>query len=210
MENKKMNLIELMLEYKKNNSFKCVYGLNRLPADQIKSIEHDLLQLTEFSNVKKINVIKGNGTTFISDEKGVPLDISDTYVGGKVMFNETVAYEISENNSNIFFNEEIDILDIELTDTAYDFYDIEKTPFGVWKNPTVYPTNGDKKYNSVVIKWNNGNDFYMLKEFGVDMNEKIKKNILSKVEELLNDEALPNTPSKHCVKIRVSNRSIKK
>ncbi len=209
MENKKMNLIEFMLEYRKNNSDKLEYHRNRLNNDLIKLIENELLQLIDFSNVKKINVIYG--PTFISDTNGIPLDKSDTYVGGKVMFAETVTHKIEENDTNFLFNEEIDIYDIELIGPVYESYDLEKSEFGVWKNPAVYPMNGDKKYNSIVIKYDFTGDLYDYhKQFELDIKNKIKENILSKVEELLNDEALPNTPSKHMVKIRLSKRSIKK
>ncbi len=162
------------------------------------TINNLLGNIDEFRNVKKINFL--NGPTFIADKNGTPLEHSETFIGDTTTFQETVNVLIKED-SIIEFNDEIDIYTLEQMNEIVSI-DVETLEAGVWKFPMQQGDSG------IIIKQRAS----FLSELGYDndlMKDRIKKNILKKVEELLDSQEISNIPLKKNVRIRVSKRSIK-
>lgn len=178
-----------------------------LPVSTQDFIKDELLKTKEFSKVKKINFLKS--PTFITDKIGVPLDQSTEFIGDITKFAETKTFKISPGEP-IEFSEEIDLYQIKLSIPVFDKVDIDSLSDGVWMLPPSYddPSSPFRSKTMILVKLSSSNEMMqdLQSNFGLDVKDIVKKNIMKKIEDII-DKGTPNTPSQRHLFLRASSRS---
>ena len=181
---------------------------------QNEMVQKFLLCFDEFKNVKKINVLKA--PVYLGDIKtGAPIEQDETNLGDK---SKTKKYQVVSFNydpnreSNIEFNEEIDLYCITLSPKMYDpkELDIFKLGAGTWVMPSLYSSIDFTPLKEVRVIFSPEaiQDIFSL-ENDKDVEKEVKKRLMKSFEDAIDNGLKENVPYRRTVLFRVSNRSVK-
>jgi hypothetical protein len=203
-----MKLIELLDKVFSDTKEEAIMG------DALVELLPEISSTEEFKDVKSIFTV--NNPVFLADEYGTPLEISTEYVGGKVLSCVCSSYYTIESSDYPtgmcidravpeFAGKKIVIYAIEKCGKHY-FVDLNMLEPGVWLFPSVtWELTGDPfgRFEKIMVikiatlSANEGQAFQ-----GLFSREQLNKNILRKVESLL-DSREPNVPSENVYKIKL-------
>jgi hypothetical protein len=181
---------------------------------QNEMVQKFLLCFDEFKNVKKINVLKA--PVYLGDTKtGAPIEQDEDNLGDK---SKTKKYQVVSFNydpnreSNIEFNEEIDLYCITLSIKIYDPEELNifKLGVGTWVMPSLYnPVDFTPlKEVRVIFSPEAIQDIFSL-ENNKDVEKEVKKRLMKSFEDAIDNGLKENVPYRRTVLFRVSNRSVK-
>jgi hypothetical protein len=181
---------------------------------QNEMVQKFLLCFDEFKNVKKINVLKL--PMYLGDIKtGAPIEQDETNLGDKSKTKkyQAVSFNYDPNReSNIEFNEEIDLYCITLSPKMYDPEELNifKLGVGTWVMPSLYnPVDFTPlKEVRVIFSPEAIQDIFSLtnKE---DVEKEVKKRLMKSFEDAIDNGLKENVPYRRTVLFRVSSRSVK-
>lgn len=180
---------------------------------QNEMIKKFLLCFDEFKNVKKINALKL--PTYLGDvNTGAPIDQDEGNLGDKSKTKSYIVPSFVYNpnrDSNVEFNEEIDLYSISLSPKVYDPRELDSFSLGIgtWVMPTMYHPSDFTPLNEIKVVFSPEGiqDILDLKEGG---EKEIKKRLMKSFENAIDNGLVANVPYSRNILFRMSERSIKK
>jgi len=190
---------------------KAILGPEELKNEMIKKF---LLCFDEFKSVKKINVLES--PVYLVDIKtGDPIEQDETNLGDKSKVKsyqvQTFIYDPNKE-SNIEFNEEIDLYSITLSSKIYDPLELTTSRLGVgtWVTPILYSPSDFTPLREirVIFSPEGIQDIFNLKN-NEESEKEIKKRLVKNFEDAIDNGLKENMPYTRSVMFRLSNRSVK-
>lgn len=181
---------------------------------QNEMVQKFLLCFDEFKNVKKINVLKL--PVYLGDAKtGAPIEQDETNLGDKSKTKnyQAVSFNYDPNReSNIEFNEEIDLYSITLSIRIYDPEELNifKLGAGTWVMPSLYSPVDFTPLREVRVIFSPEaiQDIFSL-ENKEDVEKEVKKRLMKSFEDALDNGLKENVPYRRTILFRTSSRSVK-
>jgi hypothetical protein len=170
-----------------------------------ESYNQRLLAQSQFSGVTRINWLET--PIFKSDDKtGIPLTSIQNYLGvDKVLIQAVEEFSFHPTESQVVFNDEIDVFGFRVSSNIYDTSNLGK---GVWKYPKLYHPATFSEQDKIVINYSFSDIKENFKLTDAETKAYIQAVVLPQVAELIEaDES--NAPHQNYIGIRCSKRSIK-
>lgn len=190
---------------------KAILGPEELKNEMIKKF---LLCFDEFKGVNKINVLES--PVYLVDIKtSAPIEQDETNLGDKSKVKsyqvQTFIYDPNKE-SNIEFNEEIDLYSITLSSKIYDPLELTTSKLGVgtWVTPILYSPSDFTPLREirVIFSPEGIQDIFSLKN-NEESEKEIKKRLVKNFEDAIDNGLKENIPYKRSVMFRLSDRSVK-